>query len=118
METNKNNILKTLRIKQGLTQREVAVKLGVSQQTYSHYETGIQPVPLYRINELATILNVDTDILLNEFKREGDIIFTKYPPLLTLDYKIMKLIKDLDEETKEKIYYILSRIHEINKKEK
>lgn len=58
--------LKSLRKKAGLTQKQIAEKLQVGQNSYSNWEKGkrtpIQPT----IEKLAEILNTSTDYLLGK----------------------------------------------------
>ena len=39
----KNNLIKEYRVKNGLSQKEMAAKLKISQQRLSYYENGMQP---------------------------------------------------------------------------
>ena len=55
---------KTLRIDNGLTQKQVAQMLGISQNTYSQYEVGVLNYPVDAIVKLADYYGVSTDYLL------------------------------------------------------
>lgn len=58
------NNLKTLRIKNGMTQAQLAQKLGLTKSVISAYETGLR-LPSYDILiNVARIYNVSTDYLL------------------------------------------------------
>lgn len=50
--------LKKLRKAKGLTQAEVAQKIGVTQSAYAHYENGIRKLEADRIPTLAKALGV------------------------------------------------------------
>lgn len=56
--------LKTARVSLGMTQREVAEKLGVTVSTYSGYETGKREPDVLKLKLLARILNTSGDVLL------------------------------------------------------
>ena len=56
--------LKTARVSLGMTQREVADKLGVTVSTYSGYETGKREPDVLKLKLLARILNTSGDVLL------------------------------------------------------
>lgn len=56
--------LRDLREEQNLSQTEMAKKLGVSQQTYSRYETHTSDLPLEKLVWLAEYFKVTTDYLL------------------------------------------------------
>ena len=56
--------LKEARQMRGLTQQEVAERLGVSKSTYCGYETGRQQPDVRKIKQLAAILQTSGDQLL------------------------------------------------------
>ena len=68
------NVLKTLRLKKGMTQAQLAFKLGVTKSVISAYETGLR-LPSYDILiHIAKLFNVSTDYLLGmENRREIDL---------------------------------------------
>lgn len=68
------NALKTLRLKENMTQAQLARKLGLTRSVISAYETGLR-LPSYDILiHIAKIYNVSTDYLLGlEHKQEIDI---------------------------------------------
>jgi len=56
--------LRELRERQELSQTEMAKKLGVSQQTYSRYESHTTEIPLKLLIALAEFYDTSTDYLL------------------------------------------------------
>lgn len=56
--------LKEARQTSGLSQKEVAERLGVAKSTYSLYESGKREPDVERIKKLAQILGVSSDALL------------------------------------------------------
>lgn len=60
--------LKELRKIEGWTQEEVAKKLGISKQTYSHYENEKRRPSLDTIRELAAVYQVNIDDIFAEEK--------------------------------------------------
>ena len=56
--------LRELRIKSGLTQNEIATKLGVSGQTILNWENGIYEPKISQLIELADLFNVTVDYLI------------------------------------------------------
>jgi len=68
------NTLKTLRLKENMTQAQLAQKLGLTKSVISAYETGLR-LPSYDILiHIAKIYNVSTDYLLGiENKQEIDL---------------------------------------------
>lgn len=55
--------IRDLRIDHGLTQRQIAELLNVSQNTYSQYEIGITRYPLDAVVKLAVYYGVSLDYL-------------------------------------------------------
>lgn len=56
--------LKDLREDNDLTQRELAERLHISQNTYSQYENGVRQLPIEILIEISRIYNVSTDYIL------------------------------------------------------
>ena len=56
--------IRSLRIDSGLTQKQVAAQLGISQNTYSQYEIGVLNYPVEALIKLADFYNVSVDYLL------------------------------------------------------
>ena len=56
--------IKELRDREGMTQKDVAEMIGVSQSTYSTYENGINYLNAERLEKLANIYGVSVDYLL------------------------------------------------------
>lgn len=58
----------------GLSQRDIAKKLGMGQSTYAGYETGTRKVPLSVIIQLSQILNKTPDELIGYSKQNNNSI--------------------------------------------
>ncbi len=58
------NKIKALREERGMTQYDLAVRIGVSQARISHYETGRRDLSLELAANIATALGVSVDDLL------------------------------------------------------
>lgn len=56
--------LKTLRLEQGLTQKQVAEILHISRVDYNRYERLIRTMPIEMVEELADYYKVSIDYLL------------------------------------------------------
>ena len=56
--------IRSLRIDRGLTQKQLAQLLGVSQNTYSQYEIGVLNYPVDALIKLADFYDVSVDYLL------------------------------------------------------
>lgn len=70
--------LKELRKIEGWTQEEVAKKIGVSKQTYNHYENEKRTPSLKTIRSLASVYDVDLDqVFGNEVHENKGVYETK-----------------------------------------
>ncbi len=56
--------LRKLRLEQGISQSQLAAKLGISQQAIGNYETDIREPDNETLKKIALIFNVSTDYLL------------------------------------------------------
>ncbi len=59
-----SNALKPIRKKLGLTQQQVAQQLGVTQQTYSNYESGSRDISTAMIRKCVALFDCTADELL------------------------------------------------------
>lgn len=59
-----HQVLKELRKEKKLTQKELAAKIGIKQNSYSDWETGKNEPNLENIVKLAQLLDTTTDNLL------------------------------------------------------
>ena len=56
--------IRSLRIDNGYTQKQIGEYLGISQNTYSQYEIGVLNYPIDVLMKLADFSNVSVDYLL------------------------------------------------------
>ena len=92
--------LKKIRNKKGLTQAEVAAKLGITYQAYAHYETGRRQPDPEMLLKMANLFGVSTDYLLGR-----DETPTLNIPKTLTDTQIAfaEGLKDLDDEELQQI---------------
>lgn len=66
MDKNYNfgEILLNLREKKGLTQNQLAQRLGIKNSTISKYETSVNPPPALMIRKIAKVFDISSDYLL------------------------------------------------------
>lgn len=74
----------------GMTQSEIASRLNISTSTYGDYERGRTEPDLQTLREIAIILDVSIDYLLD--KSESDVI-----KLTKSEYKKLLSIKEIIE---------------------
>ena len=65
--------LRELRNESGLTQNEIAAKLGVSGQTILNWENGIYEPKINQLIQLADLFNVTVDYLIERPNNEKEI---------------------------------------------
>lgn len=53
----------TARKEKGLTQKDMADKLNISQPAYSYYEKGDKPLPANQLKKVLNILDIEMDQL-------------------------------------------------------
>ena len=76
------NILKNLRMSNGLSQEELSNKFGVSTSTIGMYETNKREPNFDLLKEFANFFNVSTDYLLEQIKKDDLDSEIKQIPLL------------------------------------
>lgn len=62
--------IRSLRIDNGYTQKQIGDYLGISQNTYSQYEIGVLNYPIDALIKLADFYNVSVDYLLGRTNRK------------------------------------------------
>lgn len=105
--------LKYLREKKGLTQKDVATRLGLEPAAISKYELDMREPNIEALKKLATIFNVSIDYLLG---RTPDILVSEVDkdiieiPILKKKYDLMKKRMDkLKEEYKNENAIIIAK---------
>ena len=63
-------VIRELREDHHFTQKQIAEKLGTTQQVYSRYETGVNAIPVHHILKLCDIYHVSADYLLGRTNRK------------------------------------------------
>jgi len=97
---NFSGIVKELRIKAGMTQKDVADKLGVTKSVVSYYELAERSPSPEILMKFADLFHVTTDFLLGREKRAVE----------TVD------LTELEEEDKAMIYSLVELLRRKNKK--
>jgi len=86
--------LKTLREKRGLSQKEVAARLGVTRATVSGYECNIKAPKLETLERLAVLYRTSVDYILG------------------LDHRANIYIDDLTDSQQQTVIDIVNRLRE------
>ncbi len=116
--------LQQARNKAGLSQQEIAAKLGIAQTTYSGYEQGIRKIPLETIMMLSSVLNINPDNLI--LGTETEIVPSKSSEsvksnseedLSNSESKIIKKYRLLDQRGQQAVLDTLNREYSYISKE-
>lgn len=91
--------IKYLREKNGLTQKDIATRLGVESAAISKYELDMREPNIEALKKLATIFNVSIDYLLG---RTPDVFIDEYDKNI-MDISIIKEKYELTKRKSEKI---------------
>lgn len=109
MNTNK---IKDLRDELEITQNEIANKLGCTRSAYSLWEINKNTIPLYYLNKLANLLNVNIDYLVN-LSNDKHIEFNKNEiDKIELGKRIKQARKSINY-TQEKLATKLNTTHSV-----
>lgn len=80
-----SSILKYLRNDRNYTQREVSSVLHISEQTYSHYETGVRTPPYDILYQLALFYEIDFSLFLEAFQQKEPTAAVSRDSFILLD---------------------------------
>lgn len=99
--------IKTIREKQDLMQKEVALHIGVDKSTYSKIEKGLREVTVVELLKLTKLFNLTADQILNY---NENIIPTEVVMEDKSSIEQMQLLQQLDEEDKNTIFKIIDKM--------
>ena len=85
----------------GLTQEDVAEKLGVTRPAYVHYEQGDRECSFSTLRKLADIFGVSTDYLLGN---------DAAPPLPAGESRLLELFRALPEAGKQALLMVATQM--------
>lgn len=105
------NIVRELRIKKGIQQKELALELGISNAAVSNWEKGKADPSGERLKKLAEYFNVDEGFILG-YGRENVDLFVPENPVVSgkseTEQIIERLVKQLDSQPRTKEARIIS----------
>lgn len=96
--------LKEIRLSKGMTQQDVALKLGITKATYSGYETGRRQPDVQKIKDLALVLGVTGGELLDVTPSE---VITPEKPVTPEELVKIKKYRILDVHGKNVVDIVL-----------
>ena len=109
MNTDK---IKDLRDELEITQNEIASKLGCTRSAYSLWEINKNTIPLYYLNKLSNILDINIDYLV-DLSKEKKIKFNKVDIDKDELGKRIKLARKSINYTQEKLANKLNTTHSV-----
>ncbi len=103
-----NERLKEIRISQGLTQKQMSEKIGVTEATVSRMESGKSAITEQTVKSLCREFNINKDWLLNG---EGEMnIISKQ------DEKIAEVLMEIHASGNEKLKNVIEKMLELDEK--
>ena len=95
-------ILKELRIEHGLTQKELALQLGITQDSISLWEKGKRTPDTQYIIKMAEIFNVSTDYLVGRTDDLGNVTAmpSAVPALAVDERRLLECFRALEPDYK------------------
>lgn len=107
-----------LRKKRGMSQEELADKIGVSQKSVSKYEKqDVRPSWEAMLN-IANLFNVSIDYLLGRENIDPTVANLLTPPIPSLSENATMLLKNYEKLNKEDQAYILGKTIELVREQK
>lgn len=89
--------IKNLRAKSGMSQSDLAARLGKSRSAISQYEAGDIVPRIGVIEDMAAIFNVSKSVIIGESE------YSRFPPSLSSDeQKLLKLFRKMDARDRAK----------------
>lgn len=82
MKMNVSAAIKRIRKEKGLSQRQLAELIGVTEQTISNYESGRRSVELEKLEDLADALNVSVETFISSDERNSALKAANGPDTL------------------------------------
>lgn len=114
MRNDINAIIRQIRLEKGFSQDYVAKKLGISQKAYSNIENNVTQITLNRLKNIAEVMAIKVDILINQDLLSADgsrssvndslhlnKAIDKYEDIISQQKRLIELLEYKLENTKE-----------------
>jgi len=113
MQNNMGINIKKLMQLNSMTQRELADKLNIAQNTVSRYISGSRKIDVETLVRLASIFNVSIDYLLGQDVNDMDSHIEESPSSYKKTHEALKEIEDLSPDD---IRLVKDLIHSLKRK--
>jgi len=100
---NIGQIIKDIRGKEGMTQKQVAAELGIGYTNYNKMENGVREPSVTELRELASLFGLTVDQILNY----NDQIPSEVKIEEKRDFEKLDLINQLEEDDKQTVFKII-----------
>lgn len=108
------NRLKERRLEKGFTQKEIAAKLNLTQQTYSDYETGRTDPDIETLILIGDILETTIDYLLGREDDFGNVTVQGIAPSFTNEeLEIMHIFRKLPNDLQRRAAAYMRNLDEL-----
>ena len=97
--------LKTLREQTGLSQKEIAQRIGIEYQNYNKYELGINEPSVDTLKQIADYYGVSLDYLCEHTMKESDFSY-----LNEKQKNIMEIIVQLNDKNADNVLYYVKGV--------
>jgi transcriptional regulator with XRE-family HTH domain len=105
-------ILKSQRVRMGLTQRELAEKIGVTDRTIQNYERGVKPAARFEhVRALANVFGITTDELVGADTAETPQSGSLYMDKLVSEMSAMFAGGEISDRDKEAAVMAISQAY-------
>ena len=99
--------MKNARLKAGLTQNQLAEKIGVAKSTYSLYESGKREPDIPKIKQIASVLGMTGNELLG-IEEDDSMVVVR---LTNTEDKMMDMFRALPENQRKLVYDLVNILY-------
>lgn len=114
-QSNMGDIIRHIRVDKGFSQDFMAIKLEISQKTYSRIEQGSTALKLERLISIGEILEISLMDLINLWKINSNVSFTRSKSTFGNTFRDKSNCTPSNCPYRERIKEILVEIEEIKK---
>ncbi len=99
-----------LRLEKGLSQRQIAKMLNISQSTYNNWENSRTEPSIAQLIQIAQLFGVSVDFLIGNTDDMGNIVYSN-GFLTSTETELIRLFKSLPEPARKNILDFMKNIN-------